>query len=63
MKVSQKDGWIVLQLRFDLAFRALRRSNQMAQHLSTKLGFKKVYNVEGGIHAYATRVDSSVGVY
>lgn len=39
------------------------RSNQMAQHLSTKAGFKKVWNVEGGLHAYASHVDSSVGVY
>eukprot|EP00903_Cladosiphon_okamuranus_P018810 g17302.t1 len=30
------------------------RSNQMAQHLATKAGFKKVWNVEGGLHAYAT---------
>ncbi|CAM9526240.1 unnamed protein product [Ectocarpus sp. 12 AP-2014] len=39
------------------------RSNQMAQHLATKAGFKKVWNVEGGLHAYASHVDSSVGVY
>lgn len=25
--------------------------------------FTDVYNVEGGIHAYATRVDPSVGTY
>lgn len=35
----------------------------MAQHLATKVGFKKVWNVEGGLHAYANQVDSSVGVY
>ncbi|CAM9695993.1 unnamed protein product, partial [Hapterophycus canaliculatus] len=39
------------------------RSNQMAQHLATKAGFKKVWNVEGGLHAYANQVDSTVGVY
>ena len=39
------------------------RSNQMAQHLATKAGFKRVWNVEGGIDAYAKQVDSSVGVY
>lgn len=39
------------------------RSNQMAQHLSTKAGFKRLWNVEGGIDAYAKQVDSSVGVY
>eukprot|EP00904_Undaria_pinnatifida_P014205 jgi/Undpi1/9915/HiC_scaffold_28.g12369.m1 len=39
------------------------RSNQMAQHLATKVGFKRVWNVEGGIDAYAKQVDSSVGVY
>lgn len=39
------------------------RSNQMAQHLATKMGFKKVWNVEGGLDAYAKQVDPSVGVY
>ncbi|CAM9485653.1 unnamed protein product [Pylaiella littoralis] len=39
------------------------RSNQMAQHLATKSGFKKVWNVEGGLHAYASQVDTSVGIY
>lgn len=39
------------------------RSNQMAQHLATKAGFKKVWNVEGGLDAYAKQVDPSVGVY
>jgi predicted sulfurtransferase len=26
-------------------------------------GFKKVYNVSGGIHAYAVKADSSVPTY
>lgn len=39
------------------------RSNQMAQHLATKAGFKRVWNVEGGLDAYAKQVDSSIGVY
>ncbi|CAN0240234.1 unnamed protein product [Ascophyllum nodosum] len=39
------------------------RSNQMCQHLATKEGFKKVWNVESGIDAYAKQVDPSVGVY
>lgn len=39
------------------------RSNQMCQHLATKEGFKKVWNVEGGVNAYAKQVEPSVGVY
>lgn len=41
----------------------LPRSNQMAQHLATKAGFKKVWNVEGGLDAYAKQVDPSIAVY
>ena len=44
-------------------FSFFRRSNQMCQHLATKEGFKKVWNVESGIDAYAKQVDPSVGVY
>jgi predicted sulfurtransferase len=36
---------------------------QMAEWLTTKAGFKTVYNVEGGIRAYYTDVDRSVGNY
>jgi rhodanese-related sulfurtransferase len=39
------------------------RSMQMAEWLTTKAGFKTVYNVEGGIRAYYTDVDRSVGNY
>lgn len=39
------------------------RSMQMASFLVSKAEFTDVYNVEGGIHAYACRVDPSVGTY
>ncbi|CAM9617924.1 unnamed protein product [Discosporangium mesarthrocarpum] len=39
------------------------RSQQVAQHLATKSGFKSVLNVDGGIHNYAKEVNPSVGMY
>ena len=39
------------------------RSMQMASFLTTSAKFPTVYNVEGGIHAWATQIDPSVGVY
>ncbi|KAJ1292495.1 hypothetical protein BS78_02G395700 [Paspalum vaginatum] len=38
------------------------RSMQVAKWLQSQ-GFKKVYNVTGGIHAYAVKADSSVPTY
>ncbi|XP_022995118.1 rhodanese-like/PpiC domain-containing protein 12, chloroplastic isoform X1 [Cucurbita maxima] len=38
------------------------RSLQVARYLQTQ-GFKKVYNVSGGIHAYSLKVDSSIPTY
>ncbi|CAN6212766.1 unnamed protein product [Urochloa humidicola] len=38
------------------------RSMQVAKWLQSQ-GFKKVYNVAGGIHAYAVKADSSVPTY
>ncbi|GKU93470.1 hypothetical protein SLEP1_g7063 [Rubroshorea leprosula] len=38
------------------------RSLQVAKWLQTQ-GFKRVFNLSGGIHAYATKVDPSVPVY
>ncbi|KAK8697599.1 hypothetical protein V6N13_113740 [Hibiscus sabdariffa] len=39
-----------------------RRSLQVAKWLQTQ-GFREVFNVSGGIHAYATKVDTSVPTY
>lgn len=39
------------------------RSLRMANFLVSQAQFDEVYNLEGGIHAYATEVDSSVGIY
>ncbi|KAL9458569.1 hypothetical protein AB3S75_007437 [Citrus x aurantiifolia] len=38
------------------------RSLQVAQWLQTQ-GFRRVFNVSGGIHAYATKVDPSIPTY
>lgn len=38
------------------------RSLQAAKWLETQ-GFKKIYNLSGGIHAYATKVDPSIPTY
>lgn len=38
------------------------RSMQVAKWLQSQ-GFKKVYNVAGGIHAYAVKADSSIPTY
>ncbi|HET7814752.1 MAG TPA: rhodanese-like domain-containing protein [Candidatus Baltobacteraceae bacterium] len=38
------------------------RSRHAAMYLAAN-GFERVYNVDGGIDAYARRVDSSVGTY
>ncbi|EPS59028.1 hypothetical protein M569_15784, partial [Genlisea aurea] len=38
------------------------RSLQVAQWLQTQ-GFKRVFNVSGGIHEYAVKVDESIPVY
>ncbi|XP_057801323.1 rhodanese-like/PpiC domain-containing protein 12, chloroplastic isoform X2 [Salvia miltiorrhiza] len=38
------------------------RSMQVAQWLQTQ-GFKRVFNVTGGIHGYAVKVDSSIPTY
>jgi hypothetical protein len=38
------------------------RSMQMATFLTSKAGFTRVFNVEGGIHAYA-QIDPSVPFY
>eukprot|EP00611_Tribonema_gayanum_P019294 TRINITY_DN3318_c0_g1_i1.p1 TRINITY_DN3318_c0_g1~~TRINITY_DN3318_c0_g1_i1.p1 ORF type:complete len:323 (-),score=79.68 TRINITY_DN3318_c0_g1_i1:166-1092(-) len=38
------------------------RSMQVAEFLTSKAGFQRVFNVEGGINAYAY-IDPSVGVY
>ena len=39
------------------------RSMRVATFLATHAGFTDVYNVEGGITAYAERVDRSIGFY
>ncbi|KAK8345315.1 hypothetical protein V6Z12_A07G139700 [Gossypium hirsutum] len=38
------------------------RSLQVAKWLQTQ-GFRKIFNISGGIHAYATKVDPSVPTY
>jgi len=38
------------------------RSRAVAQRLTT-LGFKKVYNIEGGIHAWASAIDDQMQTY
>lgn len=38
------------------------RSLQVAKWLQTQ-GFKKVFNIAGGIHAYAVKVDASIPTY
>ncbi len=38
------------------------RSMRVANALSSR-GYEKVYNLEGGIHAYACIVDNSIGTY
>lgn len=61
--VAPLDSSMKYAAQFLAVLQSNNRSNQMAQHLATKAGFKKVWNVEGGVHAYASHVDSSVGVY
>eukprot|EP01040_Poterioochromonas_malhamensis_P016121 gene16121-18219_t len=39
------------------------RSMRFANFIVTQAQFEEVYNVQGGIHAYATEADSSVGTY
>ncbi|XP_038706915.1 rhodanese-like/PpiC domain-containing protein 12, chloroplastic [Tripterygium wilfordii] len=69
LPLSQCGGWgPVIMTKFDplkdtyvMCHHGLR-SLQVAKWLQTQ-GFRKVFNVAGGIHAYATKVDQSIPTY
>ncbi|KAL7113546.1 hypothetical protein ACP275_04G067600 [Erythranthe tilingii] len=60
---SQKDTYVLLKNILSLMqCHHGMRSLQVAQWLQTQ-GFKKVFNISGGIHEYAVKVDPSIPTY